>query len=65
MGEENRLGLLIAMTKSMLDYDRIDSIKEVFKKIDKVTASDLLAIANEIFDTTKLSTLIYDPITNS
>ena len=65
LGEENRLGLLIAMTKSMLDYDRIDSIKEVFKKIDKVTASDLLAIANEIFDTTKLSTLIYDPITNS
>jgi len=34
-------------------------MSEIFKKIDTVTASELLETANVIFDKASLSTLIY------
>jgi predicted Zn-dependent peptidase len=61
LGEENRMGVLISMAKSLLDYDKIDSLKEVFFKINKVTADDMLQIANEVFDQKALSMLLFEP----
>ena len=61
LGEENRMGLIISMSKSLLDFNRVDSLEEVFAKINKVTAPHLLEIANEMFDPTQLSTLIFNP----
>ena len=62
LGEENRMGVLISMAKSLLDYGKIDSLNEVFEKINRVTADDLLEISNEIFSASKLSTLIFEPL---
>ena len=61
LGEENRMGLLISMSKSLLDYGRVDSLEEVFAKINSVNESQLLEIANEMFDPKELSTLIFNP----
>lgn len=61
LGEENRMGLIISMSKSLLDFNRVDSLDEVFAKINKVTAPQLLEIANEMFDPTQLSSLIFNP----
>ena len=61
LGEENRLGLLIAMAKSLIDYNEIDSLETVFLKIDAITPADLLHIANEILDEQQLSSLIFEP----
>jgi predicted Zn-dependent peptidase len=61
LGEENRMGLIISMSKSLLDFNRVDSLEEVFAKINKVTASQLLEIANEMFDPRQLSSLIFNP----
>jgi predicted Zn-dependent peptidase len=60
LGEENRIGVLISMAKSLLDYNKIDSLKEVFEKINKVTSLQLIAIANEVMDPKNLSTLIFE-----
>jgi len=60
LGEENRIGVLISMAKSLLDYNKIDSLKEVFEKINKVTSLQLIAIANEVMDPNNLSTLIFE-----
>jgi len=57
LGEENRLNLTIALAKSLLDYDQVQTLAEVFAKIDAVTSDQLLAIANEIFDDNALSSL--------
>lgn len=62
LGEENRMGVLISMAKSVLDYGKIDSLKEVFEKINKVTADELLHISNDIFSPNKLSTLVFEPL---
>ncbi len=61
LGEENRLGVLISMTKSLIDFGKIDSLQEVLKKINAVTADDVLEIANEILDERAMSVLFYQP----
>ena len=61
LGEENRMGLIISMSKSLLDFNRVDSLEEVFAKINTVNALQLLEIANEMFDPKQLSSLIFNP----
>jgi predicted Zn-dependent peptidase len=58
-GYENHENLMLSLGKSLLVFDRIESLEETCIKIDKITASELLAAANEIFDPERLSTLIY------
>lgn len=61
LGEENRIGLIISMAKSLTDYGKADTLEEIYAKVNAVTAEQLLEISNEIFDPTKLTTLIFDP----
>ena len=58
-GYENHESLMLSLGKSLMVFNKIDSIEDICEKIDNVTASEILETANEIFDTTKLSTLIY------
>lgn len=61
LGEENRMGVLISMAKSLLDYQKIDSLKQVYEKINAVSADELIAIANNVLDKDNLSLLLYNP----
>ena len=58
-GYENHESLMLVMGKSLLVFDRIESLEDTCNKIEKITASELLETANEVFDPSKLSTLIY------
>jgi predicted Zn-dependent peptidase len=58
-GYENYENLMLSFGKSLLVFDRIESLEETCSKIDNITSSELLATANEILDPAKLSTLIY------
>jgi predicted Zn-dependent peptidase len=58
-GYENHESLMLSLGKSLLVFNKIDSIEEVCEKIDNVTSSEILETANEVFDISKLSTLIY------
>lgn len=61
LGEENRMGLIISMAKSLLDFNHADSLQEVFDKVNVVTAEELLEISNEILDNNRLTTLLFEP----
>ena len=61
LAEENRMSLIISMAKSLLDYGRVDSLEEVFAKINAVTASQALEICNQMFDEKQLTTLLFEP----
>lgn len=61
LGEENRIGLIISMAKSLLDYDRIDSLETVFQKIRDVSAEEMSEIANEVLNPEKISSLTFLP----
>lgn len=59
LGEENRLHLIISLAKSLLDYNRADTLEEVIAKVNAVSADQLLEVANEVLDPTKLTTLLF------
>jgi predicted Zn-dependent peptidase len=65
LGEENRMGLLISMCKSLVDYGKVDTLEEIFEKINVVSSEQLLKIANEIFEPQQLSSLLFSPLNNS
>jgi predicted Zn-dependent peptidase len=62
LGEENRIGLIISMAKSLLEYDRIDDLETIFKKIQSVTTADAATITEEILDERNLSSLTFYPL---
>ncbi|PTQ99593.1 putative Zn-dependent peptidase [Mucilaginibacter yixingensis] len=61
LAEENRMSLILSMTKSLLDFNRIDTLEEVFEKVNAVTAEELLEISNEILQPEALSVLTFEP----
>lgn len=62
LGEENRIGLIISMAKSLIDYDRIDDLQTVFNRIQAVTTREMADISNEILDESNLSSLTFYPL---
>jgi predicted Zn-dependent peptidase len=61
LAEESRMGLIISMAKSLIDFNHADSLQQVFDKINMVTAEQLLEISNEIFDNDRMITLVFEP----
>jgi predicted Zn-dependent peptidase len=61
LAEENRMSLIIGMSKSLLDFGEVDSLEQIFAKINAVTADELLDISNEIFDVSSMTTLLFEP----
>jgi predicted Zn-dependent peptidase len=61
MSEESRASLMLALAHSYFDHGKIDPLEEVVRKVEALQASDLLEIANEIFDPKQLSTILYNP----
>ena len=61
MAEENYVGLMLMMGKSLLDLEKIDSLNEIFKQIKNIKAVDLQDIANEMFVSTEMSYLKFIP----
>lgn len=61
LGEENRIGLIISMAKSLIDYQKIDDLETVFNKIRAVSVADMNTIANDVLDEKRLSSLTFHP----
>lgn len=61
MAEENNIGLMLMMGKSLLDLNKIDSLDSVFESVNKVTSSQIMEVANEILHPDRLSLLTYEP----
>lgn len=61
LAEENRMSLIISMAKSLLDFNYIDTLPQIFDKINAVTAQQLLEISNEMLDIDRMTTLVFEP----
>lgn len=57
---DNKEGLFLGLGKSFLHYNRYDSLSEAITKIENITASQLLEVANEVFPESNLSVLTYE-----
>jgi len=61
MAQESNGSMMLALGKSLLTYDRIDTFAEVQEKIEAITSKQLQVIANEMFEESKMSSLLYVP----
>ena len=59
MSQENHEDLMLAIGKSILVFDKVESLEDIYKKINEISASQLMEIANRILEPKYLSTLIY------
>ena len=57
---ESHQNEMLTMGKSLLVYGKIDSVEELYRKVDAISAVNLLDMANEVFDPLCLSTLIFN-----
>lgn len=56
---DNKENTVLGMGKSYLHYNRYNSLEEIYRKVQGVTAEQLLEVANEIYHPENLFSLIY------
>lgn len=59
LAQESGVGTMMGLGTSYLFYDRVDTLAEVFERINSVTAEGVLEVANEILDESKFSSITY------
>jgi predicted Zn-dependent peptidase len=57
---DSNSGIMLGLGKSLLLFNQIDSIQEIYSAIDKLTVKELREIAAEYFDESKISELIFE-----
>ena len=60
LGMDSNSGLMQGLGKSMLAFNQVDTIQEMHADIDKITAFQLMEVANQYMDIEKASELIFD-----
>lgn len=61
LSEENNCNTMLGMGKSMLLYNKVESLDETFSTINAITPEALQAVANEVFNKDQLSSLLFTP----
>jgi predicted Zn-dependent peptidase len=56
---ETHEDLMLSIGKSYLFFNKVDTLEAIFEKIEQITSKEILEIANEIFDESQNSILIY------
>ena len=57
---ESHQNEMLAIGKNLMVYGKVDPVQEIYRKIEGVSAINLLDMANEVFDPSRLSTLIFN-----
>lgn len=56
---DNNTNLMLMFAKNLLVYDKIDTLVEVYAKLDKITPEDISEVAKKYFDNSTISELIF------
>jgi predicted Zn-dependent peptidase len=59
ISSENHESLMLSMAKSYMIFNKFESTEEIKKKVDVITADQILDAANDILDESKLFSLTY------
>ena len=57
---DNRENFALDFGKSFLHNGKEKDLEKLFRQIDDVTAEEIQEVANELFDPSKMTTLIYE-----
>jgi predicted Zn-dependent peptidase len=59
IANENREELMLTIGRSLLYFDKVDTLGSVFEKIENITEDQLFRVANEMLDPKRMSKLIF------
>jgi predicted Zn-dependent peptidase len=59
IAQESNSSLMLGFAKTFLIFNKIDTFEEVVQKIESLSSKDLRDIANEVFNESQLSSLLY------
>ena len=59
VSSDNHENTALGMGKSFLHYNHFNSIEETIRKVEAITASDILEVANEILNKDAMSTFLF------
>lgn len=59
IGMDNKESVAYNLGRSYLLFSKVDSLQDISKKIETITANEIMDISNEILDESKLSLLVY------
>jgi predicted Zn-dependent peptidase len=62
MAEESNISFMIMMARSILDLGRVPTLEEIFARIQETSAHEIMKMANEMFDESKMSYLMMEPV---
>src|SRR5690606_23952791 len=65
LAEENRMSMIIAEAKNLMDYDRVITLNEVFEKLDAVSVHVLSTIYQAVHKQYTLNAMAYVPVMES
>ena len=60
LAQENRSSVMLSLGKSLLYFDKIASMREIFNEIDSISSRDIQSISNEVFVNDNMSELVFD-----
>jgi predicted Zn-dependent peptidase len=59
IGAEHNENLMLTMGKSYMVFNKVDTLEEINRQIEAITATELMDVANYLLAEEKLSTLVY------
>lgn len=60
IASDNKESLFLGLGKSFLHYNRYDPLSDIFRRIEQITAEQILETANEILEPTQLFSLTFE-----
>ena len=61
---ESGMNELLGVTRSLLMGEPIEYMDDIIRKVDAVTADDIIEVANQVFDKGKLSQIVFEGVEN-
>lgn len=61
LAQESRSGSMVSMGKSLLTFDKVATLAEIYAEIEAITEQEMLATANEILAADRMSLLTFVP----
>ena len=59
LAQESKVNLMLSLGKSILLFNKVDKLSDIYKKIESISAQKILDISNQVFETKQLSRLTY------
>ncbi|SFT35971.1 Predicted Zn-dependent peptidase [Lishizhenia tianjinensis] len=57
---DSNSGMMLGLGKSLLIFDQIDTLDDIYDELDRITAEEIRALAQKFFAADQISTLIFE-----